>query len=350
MARRVAFLLLSAALLLSNIGCLSTQYQKNNNGKQPPIMQPPAVKKPATQAQASSSGTTSKNTLRFIVLADSRGSDNGVNSAVVKKILQKIKQLSPQPEFAIMPGDLTDGSNNYSGSKAQLSYFKKIVTQFYPVKFFYPGIGNHEMRAGQNGEKAFSDTFSEFSAKFLNGYNKTSYYFDAGDTRLFMLNSDHPGEMHRIMGKQLDWVKSNIDQSKKHNIFLLHEPPYPAGAEAGNSLDKYPLSRDTFWKVVDNSNNPIVFCGHEHNYSRRLIDKSFNEKVGGTGFVFNKQVFQIITGGFGAPLYTQYTSKKNIVVPPVPEYHFSIVDIDNIGVKIQAVNVNGKIIDSFKIK
>jgi hypothetical protein len=354
MSRRLASLLLSVALLLSNVGCLSEQNQKDNNssekGKQPPITQAPTVQNPTAQTPDGSRGLASNKTLRFIVLADSRGSDNGVNSVIVKKILQEIKQLSPQPEFAIMPGDLTDGSNNYSGSIAQLSYFKKIITQFYSVKFFYPGIGNHEMKAGENGEKAFSDTFSEFGANFLDGYNKTSYYFDAGDTRLFMLNSDHPGEMHRIMGKQLDWLKSNIDPSKKHNIFLLHEPPYPTGAEAGNSLDKYPASRDAFWKVVDSSNGPIVFCGHEHNYSRRLVDKSFNEKVGGTDFEFSKQVFQIITGGFGAPLYTQYINKKSMTIPPMPEYHFIIMDINDGGVKIQAVNIDGKIIDSFLIK
>lgn len=354
MSRRLASLLLSVALLLSNVGCSSAQNPKNNNSsennKQLPITQAPTVQNPTAQTPDSSGGLASNKTLRFIVLADSRGSDNGVNSAIVKKILQEIKQLSPQPEFAIMPGDLTDGSNNYSRSIAQLSYFKKVITQFYPAKFFYPGIGNHEMTAGENGEKAFSDTFSEFGANFLDGYNKTSYYFDAGDTRLFMLNSDHTGEMHRIMGKQLEWLKSSIDPSKKRNIFLLHEPPYPTGAEAGNSLDKYPSLRDTFWKVVDDSNNPIVFCGHEHNYSRRLVDKGFNQKVGGADFEFNKQVYQIITGGFGAPLYTQYANKKSMVVPPIPEYHFTIVDIDISGVKIQAVNVDGKIIDSFQLK
>lgn len=87
MLRRLAFLLLSAALLLSNIGCSSAQNSKNNNdsgnNKQPPI----------TQAPDSSGGFASNKTLRFIVLADSRGSDNGVNSAIVKKICKKLNRF-----------------------------------------------------------------------------------------------------------------------------------------------------------------------------------------------------------------------------------------------------------------
>ena len=353
MAKRLAVILLSGVLMLVITGCTSASNPQGDgsvNEEQLPLAQAPLAQNPVEHSSDDSEGLTSQKAVRFIVMADSRGSDNGVNTKIVKKILQEIKQLSPQPEFAIMPGDLTDGSKNYSGIIGQLSYFKKVVTEFYPEKFFYPGIGNHEMTAGKNGEKAFSSTFNGFNASFLEGYNRTSYYFDVGDTRLFMLNSDHPGEMHRIIGKQLEWVKSDIDPSKKHNIFLLHEPPYPAGAEEGNSLDKYPSLRDAFWKLVDHSNHPIVFCGHEHNYSRRLVDKSFHEKVGGVDYKFDKQVFQVITGGFGAPLYTQYSNKKSMVVPPIPEYHFTIVDIDDSAVKIQAVNIDGKIIDSFQIE
>ncbi|MCR4436016.1 MAG: metallophosphoesterase [Clostridiales bacterium] len=349
MLKRFIIGLITVVLLFSVAGCSLAQYSKNNSSSSNTVQNnnQTTIQNSTTQAPDNSGNLSQKKSLRFVVMADSRGSDKGVNSTVVKKILQKIKQLSPQPQFAIMPGDLTDGSIDYSGINAQLSYFKQIVTQFYPVQFFYPGIGNHEMKAGENGEKAFAETFNEFKANFLEGYNRTTYYFDAGETRLFMLNSDHPGEMHKITGKQLDWLKSNIDPSKKYNIFLLHEPPYPTGAEAGNSLDKYPSLRDTFWKVVDNSNSPIVFCGHEHNYSRRLVDKSFNEKIEGTSFNFSKQIYQVITGGFGAPLYTQYTNKKNMVVPPIPQYHFTIVDVDDNGIKVQAVSVEGEIIDSF---
>jgi hypothetical protein len=358
MNRKWGFVLL-IAVIIPGLGSCNSGNKTEDKNISPYQEETPTLKPTVTQAPTQNSteqptekpeNTTQEANLRFIVLADSRGLDLGVNSEIVKKVLSQVKQLSPQPEFAILPGDLTEGSKSYTEVQDQLDYFKEIITQYYPVGFYYPGIGNHEMRAGEGGEKAFSKTFSEFVADFLEGYNRTSYYFDAGDTRFFMLNSDHPDEKHKITGDQLIWLKDNIDPDKKHNIFLMHEPPYPTGSEAGNSLDRFPAARDVFWKVVDQTPGAIVFCGHEHNYSRRLIDSSFNETIGKKSYEFGSEVYQIITGGFGAPLYTKYSSKKNIIIPPVPQYHFTVVDINDSGVNIQAINIDGEIIDSFQVK
>lgn len=356
--KRWVFLFLTAVAVLSIGGCKSRNIEEDKNispyQEQAPTREPTVTQAPVQNNTESRDekpeNTVGNQKLRFIVLADSRGLDHGVNSEIVNQVLKQVKQLTPQPEFALLPGDLTEGSKSYSEVQEQLDYFKEITTQYYPVGFYYPGIGNHEMRAGKGGEKAFSKTFSEFEANFLEGYHRTSYYFDVGDTRFFMLNSNHPGEKHKITGNQLTWLKNNIDPEKKHTIFLMHEPPYPTGAEAGNSLDSYPASRDEFWQVVDETPGAIVFCGHEHNYSRRLIDSSFNEKIGKKSYEFRNEIFQIITGGFGAPLYTKYTSKKNMIIPPIPQYHFTVVDIDANGVSIQAINMDGEIIDSFLVE
>jgi len=289
-----------------------------------------------------------KESLRFVVMADSRGSDRGINSKIVKKTLENIKKLSLQPEFAIMPGDLVDGAKTYKDVKAQLEYFKKTVTQYYPVEFFYPGLGNHEVSNGSGGEKAFGEVFPEFKATFLDGYGRTVYFFDYGSTRFFMLNSNYPGEMHIVSDRQLDWLKSNIDPLKKHNMFFIHEPPYPTGSHVGSSLDQNRLQRNKLWELVDSSNEPMLFCGHEHNYTRRHIDLSFNDIVGEVKFEYGKTVYQITTGSFGAPLYTKYTSKKNVDVPPVAEYHYAVADVSGDKVKVKVYDLEGEILDEFE--
>ena len=96
------------------------------------------------------------------------------------------------------------------------------------------------------------------------------------------------------------------------------------------------------------SENPMVFCGHEHNYTRRHINSDFNETINGQAFKFNKLVYQVTTGTFGAPLYKGYTDKKNVDVPPIPEYHFAIVDVNESKVKVTVYNLDGKIIDHFE--
>jgi 3',5'-cyclic-AMP phosphodiesterase len=296
------------------------------------------------------SGTTpqTNQTLRFVVLADSRGSDNGVNSDVVNKIMTKIKQISPQPEFAIMPGDLVDGATDYANVKSQLEYFKEIVTKYYPSEFFYPGVGNHEVNNDVNGEQAQGEVFGTFKATFLNGYNRSVYYFDKGGSRFFMLNTDHPGNISSISQTQLNWVQENINPYSKHNLYFFHEPAYPTGPHIGSSLDSDPLQRDRLWQLIDQSINPIVFCGHEHFYTRRHINADFNESIQGINFKFTKNVYQVTVGSFGAPLYTEFADKEDVDVPPISQYHFAVVDINDNKIKTTVYNVEGNVIDSFE--
>ncbi|MCX7922855.1 MAG: metallophosphoesterase [Clostridia bacterium] len=330
-------------------------FPAKSNTLQPLVVNPSSqLSTPTPQNTASTftspqpSHSPSPQTLRFVVLADSRGDYNGVNSKAVRKTMERIKQLSPQPEFAVMPGDLCDGAKTLAGTKLQLQYFKKIVTEYYPSQFFFPGVGNHEMRAGIEGEMAFSAVFGEFKANFLEGFNRTVYYFDRGNTRFFMLNTNHPGETHTIGNKQLNWVKSNISSTKQHHMFFLHEPPYPTGSQVGSALDANRLQRNKLWRVIDSSNGPMVFCGHEHNYTRRHINSAFNDTFQGIDFKFSKKIYQLTVGSFGAPLYTKYTSKKNVDVPPIAQYHFAVVDITGSKVTVTVYNLDGKIIDGFQ--
>ncbi|MGE5631920.1 MAG: metallophosphoesterase family protein, partial [Caulobacteraceae bacterium] len=179
-------------------------------------------------------------------------------------------------------------------------------------------------------------------------YHKTVYYFDKNNIRFFMLNSNHPGETHMISDKQLNWVKANLDPAKKHNFYFFHEPAYPTGPHVGNSLDVKKRQRDKLWEIIDRSQNPMVFCGHEHFYTRRHINSDFNKTVNGHTFKFNKLVYQVTTGSFGAPLYKGYTERKDIDVLPISEYHFAIVDVNKDKVKVIVYNLEGKVIDRFE--
>lgn len=302
-------------------------------------------------------GNTSLNTsinqekstsLRFVVMADCRGVNGGIDLKAVTKTMEDIKKISPQPSFAVIPGDLVQGSSSYSSIKAQMMYFRDTITKYYPISFFYPGFGNHEATAGVKGEQAFGEVFPEIKGNFLNGFHNTVYYFDKNNIRFYMLNSDHPGEEHIISDSQLNWIKSNTDKTKKFNFYFTHEPAYPTGPHVGSSLDANKLQRDKFWEIIDNSVNPMFFCGHEHNYTRRHINSDFNETINGETFKFNKSVYQVTTGTFGAPIEKGYIEKKNVDVAPILEYHFAIVDVSESKVNVTVYNLDGKVIDQFQ--
>ncbi|MEI6602727.1 MAG: metallophosphoesterase [Clostridia bacterium] len=290
---------------------------------------------------------------RFVFLADSRGSDGGINEPVLKKLLKKIKALKPQPEYIVFGGDLITGSTDVATYEAQLQTFADCYSKYFPLETLLPVFGNHEEYSSTNDlvhEQIFGAFFSQFTPTAdLEGYNRTVYYKDlgAGDARLVVLNSYHVGEINQITKRQFEWFQtaslvSNGVEPKTKFVFL-HSPPYPTGGHVGSALDMFPKERDKFWKVVDNTNYIALFCGHEHIYSRRLVDSSFNPS-------FQREVNQVIAGAAGAiSMSALYTSKKGIIVPPKSVYHFVVVDVKEKETKVKAISIKGKTIDQFTV-
>lgn len=101
----------------------------------------------------------------------------------------------------------------------------------------------------------------------------------------------------------------------------------------------YPQDRDDFWEAVEKCDIDLVICGHEHNYSRRLIKSSYN----------NKDIYQIISGGAGEKLKNKYHSKSGVVVAPIAVYHFLIINVDKSSIKLCAITNKGRKIDEFII-
>jgi hypothetical protein len=290
---------------------------------------------------------TTMKVFRIVVLADSRGGDHGINSVIVRKTLAKVKELDPQPLFAFIPGDLVNGSKNIDNLRDQFQFFKKTIAGFYPIEFYHVGLGNHEVMHNKGGEKLFAQTFIELKENFLCGYNNTVYFFDYGNTRFFMLNNDHPGEEHIIADRQMNWIRKNLNPVQAHYVFFMHEPSYPVGYNLGNSMDVDAFLRSRFWDMVDSLNSAIVFNGHEHFYSRRHIDRDYNETINGRKFEYEKEVFQVTVGGFGGPLAPNFIDKPGVDVPPIGEYHFAVVDINGHGIEVTVFNLDGKQLDHF---
>ena len=50
--------------------------------------------------------------VRFLIFGDSKGKKDGINTKVLKSILNQSIKLKPQPEFIIMCGDSVAGSDD----------------------------------------------------------------------------------------------------------------------------------------------------------------------------------------------------------------------------------------------
>lgn len=275
--------------------------------------------------------------MRFIVFGDSKGKENGINKKVLKTIMNETCNLDPKPEFIVMCGDTVAGSNKKDLLAFQLNNLKDLIYKYHPKIPLIPVIGNHEVNIepiDDRFEKIFSQIYSNLIFdNSLEGYNNTVYYKDFGNTRIIVLNAFHYGSIHKIDKKQLNWFEEVASVNKDSKLIFVHSPAFPTGAHLGHCLDLYPEERDIFWKIVNNCRIDIVFSGHEHNYSRRLIGN----------------IYQIIAGGGGEKLRDKYNSKYGVVVAPIDVYHFLVVDVKINSIKVAAISSKGKILDEFEI-
>jgi hypothetical protein len=317
----------------------------------PPIMF--GDNKPNIKIEVMSNKKADELQFRFVVSADSRGEKTGVHEKEMSSVLSCIRKLEPQPSFMVVTGDLIQGAKTQKELKKQYDVWKGVANSFYPLSFYYPSIGNHEMILRDQGDldafnAAFQDTFE--ATFYENGYGKSVYYFDMGNARFFVLNDYHPQYRHRIAPDVVKWIKKRTDKDKAFHFVFCHEPGWPTGAHVGNGLDAYPKERDVFWSAVDAMPDAMFFTGHEHNYSRTQIDKKFSETIDGTLFDFKNTIQQVVVGGFGAPLQTASKSKKGVIVKPQAVYCYAVIDVYGDHVRVRAFDVNGNMLDDFEVK
>lgn len=291
----------------------------------------------STNNNSAKAATTS---FRFVVMGDSRGSTDGINSTTMHSLLQKVKGLSTQPAFIMYTGDQVQGGSDVS---TELTDWKAVADDYYPINQYYPALGNHE-----NDETIFSNAFTYLPTGQLSGYQRTSYYFDYGNARFITLNSNRKDANGKyiIDANQRAWLESILQNNgKTHNFVQFHVPAYPIGSHYGSSLDANPAQRDAVWDIFDKYNVTAVLVGHEHNYNRRRIDTSFNAN----GYTFDNSIYQLTIGGGGAPLSSTNSDSRDVIVGPVAKYSYMVVDIADATATFTAYDVNNVQIDSFTV-
>ncbi|MHB0999445.1 MAG: metallophosphoesterase [Armatimonadota bacterium] len=253
---------------------------------------------------------------RFVSFADSRGSDNGVNSAIFSKIITRINLENP--DLVIFQGDAVDGSTSDTTFSSQFDYWKTFMAKLNSPWYFVPG--NHEINTA-NAENILRNKLS-MPTNGPSGYGETVYSFNYQNAHFVGLNSYSYGKAHHV---QRSWLATDLANNTQPHVFVMaHDPAYPVGTHKGSSLDAFPTERDDFWNIMTNNRVGMYFCGHEHLYSR--------SKHG--------SIYQVINGSCGAPLTTGFSGT-------IAKYQYVVVDINGYNVSCTAKDENGIVIDSW---
>ncbi|MCD6220065.1 metallophosphoesterase [Candidatus Calescamantes bacterium] len=214
----------------------------------------------------------------FVVLGDNR-----THHEVYKSVVEEIVSLGP--DIIFNTGDMISTPGNLS----QWKIFKELSI---PIKKpYYLVVGNHDVN-NRESERLFKEMIHFYTPQVNLPEEGVYYSFDYGDSHFVVLDSEIPGEVGEITGRQFEWLENDLSsiQGRINHIFVfIHRPLYPVyGIHVGSCLDMYPTERDRLHDLLVRYNVDAVFAGHLH--------------------LFHKGIFngltQIITGGGGAELHT----------------------------------------------
>ncbi|MEO0322658.1 MAG: metallophosphoesterase family protein [Myxococcota bacterium] len=285
----------------------------------------------------------------FVALSDSRSGlgpadtqYGGTNAEVLRALLQGAVARG-RPRAIVFAGDLIDGYTTWPRSYVfELEMWQRAVQPVHAHVPIYEVMGNHEalLDVWANGwaaaqtepsaEGLFAEAFvnptgSPEAAPGAPPYRENTYAFDLGSAHLVALNSNyryrsHPGQDGHPAGPEgnregwlddatLAWLDADLaaarEAGQQHLFVFAHEPGFPNGGHVQDALywngevPEVLAQRAKLYGILGRHGVTAIVHGDEHNYSRLLVDAET------LGAPMERPVWQLISGGAGAPYYAQ---------------------------------------------
>lgn len=302
--------------------------------------------------QTAPAGPTADADFSFVLLSDSRSGHGtadaryfGSNRRVLEGLLQQALAVEV-PRYIVFAGDLIDGYTTEPGAfRSELRAWQRATQSVGMHVPIYEGMGNHEALlemweqgwgVDRKGAESAEAIFGEFFVNPINGpepepgdppYRENVYSWDYGPVHNVVLNTnyafrshahreDHPafGRGYRegfLTDAQLKWLDADLAAAKKRGLEYIvvstHEPGFPNGGHTGDAMwwrGAFPdvlAQRKKLYLTLDRYGVRLIVNGDEHNYSRTRVDGQLVEGMKG-------RVYQLISGGAGAPYYAQEKS------------------------------------------
>lgn len=331
-------------------------------------------------------------TLRFVFLADSRGTEatgleHPIHTEVLVPIIQAIKNLHPQPKFVIFGGDMS-----YRGYIDTKDIPNEWTFQMWKDLFkdledagirLYTAIGNHELyrhdnKHPENGfalenQEKYQEVFSENPTngpqRYTPSYDHLVYSFTSrgGDAFFavldpYFLTTDEPvtnlgGHIDDV---QLKWLAQQVAKTKAtHKFLFIHTPYYYVNGQDPEEVSAADDSLTKLWTILDNNRFDFYACGHQHLYSRKTIDGCVppDPQTTPPRPPWRHDVVQLLNGtsGAGPDTTSPVVNPKRWHIHQDPNtYYFSVIDIHGSEVKVTSYGGNTeaeeyKEIDEFTI-
>jgi acid phosphatase type 7 len=236
--------------------------------------------------------------------------DTRTNHNVHRQVVSQMMLHRPTVVFHV--GDLVE--NGFSAS--EWDTFNIITAGIRSEAEFFPALGNHE-----NQSPLF---FSDFDLP----NNEQWYSVKRDGIHFVVLNSC---ASTRSGSEQLTWLAadlSQVDDSIKFIVAVLHHPPYSTGPHTEDEMGL----RETLVPLFEQYGVDIVFSGHDHDYERSYC--------GGR--------YYIVTGGGGAPLHDQARQDPCSQLYLKKNEFCRISRVEN-ELRAKVYDISGELIDHFEV-
>ncbi len=271
-------------------------------------------------------------TFSFAVIGDTKSFDNDPQNGL-KQAVSLINGKNPDLTFVV--GDLIQKCSDLNQCENLYNQWKQVMEPILPKT--YEIVGNHDRTGGKVADQAWQAIF-DLPTNGPAGFSKMVYSFDHANAHFVVLDTEKPRE-HDISSDQLDWLKKDLDQNKQSLTFVFfHEPAFPVGSKIGSSIDVHSANRDALWSILDSHNVTAVFAGHEHLFSRRLIDNSVFPGA-------KNKIYQFIVGNTDAPIDTP--PQKGLAEYFNMDHTFALIKIDKNKITVELYDLKGNLVNSF---
>lgn len=268
----------------------------------------------------------------FAIIGDTREFAND-KAKYLSPAVRNIAETNVDLVFAM--GDLVSSCDGGKKCEDSFNLWKEYMQPLLPITY---GVqGNHDRSGGDKADSVWRNEF-DFPGSSPDTYDELAYSFNFGNSHFVVLDTEKPKE-HAISDAQLDWLDYDLGASGKINNFIFfHEPAFPVSSKIGNALDANISNRNRFWSILDSHGVTAVFSGHEHIFSRRLIDENVFPGA-------KNSIYQFVAGNTDAPL--EEVESNNAAEYVYSGHHYVIVDVDGDNVVVNLYAADGKFIDSF---
>lgn len=234
---------------------------------------------------------------------------------------------------------LTAGDNAYGGGdwdELDRNVFA-VYRELFAELAVFPTTGNHDYFTDQAAPYLASFALPENALK--PDHAERYWSTDWGALHLVGLDTEDPAReiSDEDEQDQADWLAADLAASDRPwTVAAFHKPAFSGHPDRQPD----PHAVEHFVPLLEERGAALVFQGHDHFYER------YEPMKGGVPTPLSEGgTTWIVTGGGGASLYPVQEEPNQAVAQEI--HHFVLVDITDCTVHVQAIDLEGELVDDW---